>query len=163
MSAAAGGPGAAPAGSTPGWLTRVLRDQRVAFLAVGAFNTAFGFACFVGFDRLFSGLAPQWAAVVHNTATLLAAHVVSVLVAFVLHRTLVFRVTGQLWVDLARFELVNLTALGLNWVLLNLLTVWVGLPTVAAQAIVLAVIAATSFLGHKHVSFRRSASGERRG
>ncbi len=141
-----------------GWLLRRVPDQRVAFLLVGGFNTAFGFLAFVAFDRLYAALAPQWVDVVHNTVTLACAHVVSVIVAFVLYRTLVFRVTGQVWRDLARFESVYLVSLGVNWVLLNLLTVVVGLPAIVAQALVVAVIAVVSFFGHKHFSFRRSAA-----
>jgi putative flippase GtrA len=137
-------------------LRSTMSDPRVSFLGVGAFNTAFGFAAFVAFDRVFAGLAPAWTVVAHNTATLACAHVVSVLVAFVLHRRLVFRVRGHVWRDLARFESVNLVMLGLNWVLLNLLSLAAGFPSVLAQACVLVVIAATSFFGHKHISFRRS-------
>ena len=139
----------------PGWLLRRVRDQRLAFLLVGGFNTAFGFLAFVGFDRLYAALAPQWGDVVHNTVTLACAHLVSVIVAFVLYRTLVFRVTGQVWRDLARFESVYLVSLGVNWVLLNLLTVVLGLPAILAQALVVSVIAVVSFFGHKHFSFRR--------
>lgn len=141
-----------------GWLLRRVPDQRVAFLLVGGFNTAFGFLAFVAFDRLYAALAPQWVDVVHNTVTLACAHVVSVIVAFVLYRTLVFRVTGQVWRDLARFESVYLVSLGVNWVLLNLLTVVLGLPAILAQALVVGVIAVVSFFGHKHFSFRRSAA-----
>ena len=111
----------------PGWLLRRVRDQRLAFLLVG----------------------------VHNTVTLACSHVVSVIVAFVLYRTLVFRVTGQVWRDLVRFESVYLVSLGVNWVLLNLLTVVLGLPAILAQALVVSVIAVVSFFGHKHFSFRR--------
>jgi putative flippase GtrA len=88
--------------------------------------------------------------------------VVSVIVAFVLYRTLVFRVTGQVWRDLARFESVYLVSLGVNWVLLNLLTVVLGLPAILAQALVVGVIAVVSFFGHKHFSFRRSAASTER-
>ena len=47
-------------------------------------------------------------------AVLLCAHVASVLCAFVLYRTFVFRVHGHVLRDLARFEVVNLTSLGVN-------------------------------------------------
>ncbi len=141
-----------------GWLLRRVPDQRLAFLLVGGFNTAFGFLAFVGFDRLYAALAPQWGGVVHNTVTLACAHLVSVVVAFVLYRTLVFRVTGQVWRDLLRFESVYLVSLGVNWVLLNLLTVVLGLPAILAHALVISVIAVVSFFGHKHFSFRRPAA-----
>jgi putative flippase GtrA len=150
-----------PRGSEPpdrGWLLRRVRDQRVAFVLVGGVNTAVGFLAFVGFDRLYAALAPGWGSVVHNTLTLGCAHVVSVIIAFVLYRTLVFRVTGQVWRDFVRFESVYLVSLGVNWLLLNLLTVVLGLSAIVAQALVVAIIAMVSFFGHKHFSFRRSAS-----
>ena len=139
----------------PGWLLLRVRDQRLAFLLVGGFNTAFGFLAFVGFDRVYAGLPSQLGEVVHSPVTLACAHLVSVIVAFVLYRTLVFRVTGQVWRDLVRFESVYLVSLGVNWVLLNLLTVVLGLPAILAQALVVSVIAVVSFFGHKHFSFRR--------
>jgi putative flippase GtrA len=143
----------------PGWLLQRVRDQRLAFLLVGGVNTVFGFLVFIGFDRLYAALAPEWGSVVHNTVTLGCAHVVSVIVAFVLYRTLVFRVTGHLWRDLARFESVYLVSLGVNWLLLNLLTVVLGLSAILAQALVVAIIALLSFFGHKYFSFRRPTSG----
>ncbi len=139
----------------PGWLLRVIRDQRVAFLVVGGVNTLTGIAAFVGFELLVSRFAPGLAAVAHNTLVLGLAHVVTVLIAFVLYRTLVFRVHGHVWRDLARFESVYLSSLGVNWVLLNLLTLWAGLPTIPAQAIVLVLQMFWSWFGHKHFSFRR--------
>lgn len=152
-----------PEGSEPsdrGWLLQRVRDQRVAFLLVGGLNTAIGFLAFVGFDRLYAALAPEWGGVVHNTVTLACAHVVSVIIAFVLYRTLVFRVTGHLWRDLARFESVYLVSLGVNWLLLNVLTVVLGLSAIFAQALVVAIIAMLSFFGHKYFSFRRPAAGD---
>lgn len=146
--------GAAEA-ADPGWLLTRIPDQRLAFLLVGGVNTAVGFLAFVGFDRLYAALAPGWAPVLHNTVTLGCAHVLSVVIAFVLYRTLVFRVTGHVWADLVRFESVYLVSLGINWVLLNLLTVVFRLPAVLAQAIVVGIIAMISFFGHKHFSFRR--------
>lgn len=143
----------------PGWLLRRVPDQRLAFLLVGGFNTAFGFTVFVGFDRLYAALAPGWGEVLHNTVTLGCSHIVSVIVAFALYRTLVFRVSGQVWRDLMRFESVYLVSLGANWILLNLLTVVLRMPTVLAQAFVVGVIALVSFFGHKHFSFRRPQAG----
>ena len=141
-----------PNATGSGWLLRRIRDQQVAFLLVGATNTAVGFLVFVGFDRLYAAVAPAWGSVLHNTVTLACSHVVSVIIAFVLYRTLVFRVTGHLWRDLARFESVYLVSLAANWLLLNLLTVVIGLSVIVAQALVVAVV---SYFGHKHFSFRR--------
>ena len=65
----------------PGWFLRVVRDQRVAFLIVGAINTAVGFLVFAGFLVL---LGKQ-----RYLVALVCSHVVAVLIAFVLYRFVV--------------------------------------------------------------------------
>ena len=137
----------------PGWLLQVVRDQRVAFLSIGAVNTGVGFLCFAGFLAL---LGQQ-----HYMATLVCAHIVSVLIAFVLYRYVVFRVRGHLLRDLWRFETVYLVALAVNLALLPLLVQLAHLPVLLAQALILVVTALISWVGHKHFSFRRTeASGD---
>ena len=132
----------------PGWLLRVVRDQRVAFLAVGAFNTGFGFLCFAALllvlgQRLY-------------LVALLCAYVISVLLAFVLYRHLVFRVSGHVLADLGRFVTVYLSALAVNVVMLPLLVELARVPVLLAQAMIVLVTSLISWVGHKHYSFRRS-------
>jgi len=137
----------------PGWLLQVVRDQRVAFLSIGAVNTGVGFLCFAGFLAL---LGQQ-----RYMATLVCAHIVSVLIAFVLYRYVVFRVRGHLLRDLWRFETVYLVALAVNLAMLPLLVQLAHLPVLLAQALILVVTALISWVGHKHFSFRRTeASGD---
>lgn len=137
-----------PAGmkGTPGPLLSVVKDQRIAFLIVGSINTALGF----GFYTVFLSLA-------HITymLALVMAHVCAVLCAFVLYRQLVFRVRGQVLRDLFRFELVYLTSLGVNAVLLPFTVEVIGLGPLLAQFAVTAVTTVISFFGHRYFSFRR--------
>lgn len=153
------GPGPAfPGGlheDAPGWLLTAVKDQRVAFLGVGVVNTLVGFVAFFGFDDLYAAAAPGWPGVLHNTVVLACAHVVTVLVAFVLYRYLVFRVRGHLWRDLARFESVYLTSIAVNWVLLNLLVEVAHWSAKLAQTVILVLQVLLSWFGHKHFSFRR--------
>ena len=144
----------APGGmsGTPGWFLRVVRDQRVAFLIVGGINTVVGFLCFAGFLVL---LGKQ-----HYLVALVCAHVVAVLIAFVLYRFVVFRVRGHVLADLWRFETVYLSALAVNFVLLPGLVEIAHLPVLLAQALIVLVTSVMSWLGHKHYSFRRPASSE---
>ena len=136
----------------PGWLLKVIRDQRVAFLAVGAVNTVVGFLCFAGFLVV---LGQQ-----RYLVALVCAHIVSVLVAFVLYRFVVFRVRGHVLADLWRFETVYLSALAVNFVLLPALVEIAHLPVLLAQALIVLVTSVMSWVGHKHYSFRRPASSE---
>jgi putative flippase GtrA len=125
-----------------------MRDQRAAFVVIGGVNTLIGYITFVGFELT---VGPHAGYLV----VLLLAHVTSVLCAFVLYRRLVFRVRGNVLRDLARFESVYLTALGVNIVLLPLFVEIGGLPVIAAQSVIVVLGAAISFFGHKHFSFRR--------
>ena len=141
---------APPAGMAggPGPLLRVVKDQRLAFLIVGAVNTGLGTFWFVVLQLTLGRH-------VGYLVVLLCAHVVSVLMAFVLYRHLVFRVRGHVWLDLARFELVNLTSLGINVALLPVAVELLGLPVIAAQILVTGVNVVISYVGHRWFSFRR--------
>lgn len=150
-----------PAAAEPGprgWLFRVVRDQRVAFLIVGAVNLGLGFIAFFAFDDLWRAWAPGlggW----HSTVVLASAHVVTVPPAFVFYRTLVFRVRGHVWRDLARFESVLLGSLLANWVLLVPMTEVAHLAPKVAQTIIAALQVIWSWFGHKYFSFRRAPAG----
>jgi putative flippase GtrA len=147
---------APPAGMTgrQGPLFRLVRDQRVAFLLVGVANTVVGAAWFITFQLLFE----RW---VGYMVVLLCAHVAAVLCAFVLYRTFVFVVHGHVLRDLVRFEMVNLTALGINALLLPLLVELAHWPVLVAQLSIVSVTVIVSFFGHRGFSFQRSAADHR--
>jgi putative flippase GtrA len=136
----------------PGLLLRVVRDQRVAFLLVGGVNTVVGLLCFIGFLVLLGQR--------RYLAVLVCAHVVSVIIAFVLYRVVVFRVRGHVLSDLWRFETVYLSALAVNFVLLPALVELAHLRVLVAQAMIVFVTSVMSWMGHKHFSFRRRPSPE---
>ena len=139
----------------PGLLLRLIRDQRVAFLVVGAVNTGIGFLLFVAFTFTVGVAAGEaWGAWAASVVTLVCSHIVATCIAFVLHRTLVFRVRGQVWVDFLRFQSVYLVTFGINLVVLPLL-VLVGLNQIVAQALITVVTVVISWFGHKYFSFRR--------
>ena len=137
----------------PGWLLRVVRDQRVAFLVVGATNTAVGYLFFAAF---LVTVGQRWG----YLAALACTHVVSVLFAFVLYRFVVFRVRGHVLADLWRFETVYLSALAANFVLLPVLVELAHLHVLVAQALIVLVTSLISWVGHKNYSFRRPSPSE---
>lgn len=120
------------------------------FLVVGSLNTAIGVVSFVALQLMLG-------AVLHYVVVLLMSHVISVLIAFVLHRRFVFQVSGSgsILVDLARFESVYLGVLLLNLLVLPLLVEVGGLPVIPAQLGFGGVMAVLSWFGHKNFSFRR--------
>ena len=138
-------------------VARVARDQRVSFLLVGGFNTALGFAVFVVADLLVGRpVDAAFGETVGSLTTLAIAHVIGVIVAYLLYRRFVFRVTGRFWRDLARFESVYLVQLAFNSIALPL-AVGLGVPRIPAQLAIVIVSAVGSYLGHKFFSFRRPA------
>lgn len=139
-----------PAGmvGTLGPLFRLIKDQRVAFLIVGASNTVIGTGWFVLFQLTIGQRFGYM-------TSLACAHVAAVLCAFVLYRKFVFRVRGHVWLDLARFEVVNLASLGVNAVALPLFVEVVHLAPIAAQLLITCVTMFISFFGHRGFSFHR--------
>ena len=132
-----------------GPLFTLVRDQRVAFLIVGAINTVVGTAWFVLFQLT---IGTQFG----YMASLVCAHVAAVLCAFVLYRLFVFRVRGHVWLDLARFEVVNLTSLAINAISLPILVEAAGLAPIPAQLLITLVTMMVSWFGHRGFSFRRA-------
>jgi uncharacterized protein YbaR (Trm112 family)/putative flippase GtrA len=140
-------PGAVAA--DPGPKLLMARRQEIAFAMVGVVNTALGIV-----------LTVTWLAVLgHRVPAAVApaaAYSISVVVAFVLHRTLVFRVRGHLVRDFLAFIAVNSGGLLLNMVLLQLAVSVLHLPSIPSAVVVMALVAAASFFGHRHISFRRA-------
>ncbi|SDD81976.1 Putative flippase GtrA (transmembrane translocase of bactoprenol-linked glucose) [Sanguibacter gelidistatuariae] len=139
-----------------GPLFRIVRDQRVAFVIVGGFNTMLGTALFVLFQLVFERLEVGR---FDYVLSLVCAHAGSVMCSFGMQRTLVFRVRGHFWRDFVRFTGVSMGALGLNLVLLTILVEGAHLPKIPAQLIVTLVIAVGTYFLHRDFSFRR---GDRR-
>ncbi|WP_280218287.1 GtrA family protein [Nocardia neocaledoniensis] len=142
---------AAPIGGvleTPGPLLRIVKRQELAFAIVGGFNTLLGMALAVFWLGVLGDGRPGLAVV--------AAYAVSTLVAFVLHRTLVFRVRGRLLRDFVAFCGVNVGGLVLNVVLVELAVTGLGFPAAPASVIVMGLVAVLSFFGHRYISFRRA-------
>jgi putative flippase GtrA len=139
----------------PGLILRLIKDQRIAFLFVGATNTGVGFLFFIFFDLTIG----NWLDVAVNEtigslATLACAHVLGVLFAFVMYRRFVFKVKGHVLRDLARFESVYLVAIVINAIILPIL-VNIGWNRILAQLSILVVTTLISWFGHKGFSFRR--------
>lgn len=137
-----------------GWAPRLralTRSKQLRYLAVGAFNTLFGYVVFVA-------LHATLGEVVHYLLVLLLAHVVSVLVAFVGYRVIVFRVHGQVLKDLVRFWSVYVSVLAANLLALPLMIEVAGLPVLVAQGVFTVVTALASYVAHGRFSFSRPPS-----
>jgi putative flippase GtrA len=134
------------------WLSSLLRrwneDDRIRFVVVGGFNTAFGYATFA---LLFLALQ-RW---LHYVAVAFLAQAIAVAVAFFMQRTLVFRKSGSWGIDLLRFT-VSVTGIFLmNLGLLSLFVELGGLPPLVAQAIVVVLTVVATYFAHRFFSFRK--------
>ncbi|WP_054811263.1 GtrA family protein [Nocardia arizonensis] len=147
---AAGHAGATGA-ENPGPLLRLVRRQEIAFAAVGGFNTLLGMGLTVAWLAVLGADTPPSVAVV-------LAYVIGIAVAFVLHRTLVFRVRGHVVRDFLRFCVVNSGGLLMNVVLLELAVTVLRFPDKPAAVVVMGLVAVASFFGHRYISFRRPAT-----
>lgn len=143
-------------GAPPGILLRLIRDQRVAFLLVGAANTGVGFLLFIAFDlTIGTWLDAAVNPVIGSLAVLACAHVLGVLFAFVMYRAFVFKVRGHVLRDLARFESVYLVSIVINAIILPILVSF-GWNRILAQFSILIVTTLISYFGHRSFSFRRT-------
>ncbi|GGK67063.1 GtrA family protein [Nocardia camponoti] len=132
---------------TPGPLLRVVKRQELAFAIVGGFNTLLGMALAVFWLHVLGDGRPGLAMVL--------AYAVSTVVAFVGHRTLVFRVRGHVLRDFVAFCGVNAGGLLLNVVLVEVAVTGFGLPAAPSAVVVMGIVAVVSFFGHRYISFRR--------
>ncbi|MEU4711387.1 GtrA family protein [Nocardia salmonicida] len=131
-----------------GLLLRVVRRQELAFALIGGFNTVLGIVLTVAWMAVLGDSVPPAVAVA-------LAYSIGLVSAFVLHRTLVFRVRGHVLRDFLGFVVVNSGGLVLNMALLSLAVSVFGLPRMPSAVVVLGLVAVGSYFGHRHISFRR--------
>ncbi|MEV0437093.1 GtrA family protein [Nocardia sp. NPDC050413] len=134
--------------ATPGPLLRIVKRQELAFAIVGGFNTLLGMVLVVCWLQVLGDDRPS--------LSMVATYAVSTVVAFVLHRTLVFRVSGRILRDFVAFCGVNAGALVLNMVLVELGVNVFGLPAEPVSVASMGLVAVLSFFGHRYISFRRA-------
>ena len=124
-------------------------SEKLRFLVVGAYNTAFGYATFAMLYLLFGTR-------IHYLLLLIVSHFVSVTNAFVAHRRVTFAAEGSVWTQYVRFNVSYLGLLMLSLVLMPLAVERLDLHPLVASAVVLAITVIASYFVHRHFSFRRS-------
>ncbi|WP_458690129.1 GtrA family protein [Nocardia tengchongensis] len=147
--------GHAPVATAPaGPLLRLVRRQEVAFALVGGFNTLMGMVLTIFWLTVLGGSVSEDVAAALSVAL---AYAVGMVIAFALHRTLVFRVRGHVLRDFVAFVGVNAVGMVLNMVLLQLAVSLLHAPAKPAAVVIMGLVAVASFFGHRHISFRRPA------
>lgn len=128
-------------------LRRLLADQRVTYLIVGGLNTAVGLGLFV---------VLYLAVDLPYLAGLALAYAIALPFGFVLQRRFVFKVTGPVGADFARYALVQSGAFAMNVVILPALVEVFDAPVVPAQVVSLGLVVVGSYLLHQGFTFKRA-------
>lgn len=121
-------------------------DLRLRFLAVGAWNTVFGYGCYA---LLFLVLGPH----LHYLWIQVVAHFVSVSQAFVLHRRYTFRSSAPWLPEFLRFNASYLGTLGGGLLAQWLLVGGLGVHPLLGAALVTGVTVVLSYGLHRYYSF----------
>ena len=125
--------------------------QFLGFLLTGGFAAAVNFGSRILYNKAMS-----------FSAAVVCAYITGMITAFVLNKLFVFRESRQAVHHAAGyFVLVNLVAVAQTWaismLLLHWVLPWLGVSAYAreiAHAVGVVVPVFTSYLGHKHLSFR---------
>ena len=123
-------------------------NEKYRFLIVGGINTLIGFLLFAFFQSVFGKTYGYFVSL--YVSTFFAS-----LIAFILHRSLVFKVTGSVFRDYFRFQVTYIFPLIVSSVLLPIFVSIFGWNVYLSQALILGFLAVVSFFGHKYFSFRR--------
>jgi putative flippase GtrA len=140
--------------------------QVIRYLAVGAWNTLFGYGCFFLFAHLLVHLMPSTPSLAASVASVVAT-LTNITVSFVGYKLFVFKTKGNFFREYARSFLVYLPSLILSAVAIAPLTVLLDRMMTAHQqqapymagAILAFITVVFSFFGHKHISFRQRSVG----
>ena len=130
-----------------GKLRAFLNKQKIRFILVGGFNTAFGYALFALVSTLFSKQ-------VGYIGALLMAHAVSSSLAYSLHSRLVFNDGHRGPRVFLKFQSVYVVPLLTNLLALPVLVEFLKAPVLLAQAAFSLSWVALSFLAHRDFTFR---------
>jgi putative flippase GtrA len=138
--------------ATPPWL------QVVRYVLVGGWNTIFGYTCFFFMTRWLTSFMPTYSYIVAS----LGSNLVSITVAFFAYKRYVFKTSGNYLHEWLRCLIVYSGTIVLSAVAIAPLVgvirhvsrFYTQAPYIAG-AVVMVLGAVSSFLGHKHISFRR--------
>lgn len=135
--------------------------QLVRYLAVGLWNTLFGYGCFFAFTKLLLHLVPGHPSLMASAAVI-ASTLVNITVSFFGYKLFVFRSAGNALYEYLRSFIVYLPTMAIGAVTIAPLTLafehvsrlraWA--PYIAGAAIQ-AVTVIVSFIGHKRITFRQ--------
>lgn len=124
------------------------RREQLLYLAVGGWNTVFGYAVWALMQFL---LGPY----LHYLVVVVLSWPIAVLNAYLGYRYIVFRSRGSVLRELPRFSVVYFVMLMVNLALLPVALRVLPFNIYGVQASFTVVVVVCSYLAHKYYSFRR--------
>lgn len=126
------------------------RREQVLYLAVGGWNTVFGYGVWALLQFL---LGSRF----HYLAVVLLAWPIAVLNAYLAYRYIVFRSRSPVLKEFPRFSVVYFATLVVNLALLPIALQVLPFNIYGIQALLTAVLVICSYLAHRYYSFSRRA------
>lgn len=126
--------------------------EQVLYLVVGGWNTVFGYGVWALMQYLLGNH-------LHYLVVVVLSWPIAVLNAYLGYRYVVFRSRGSVLRELPRFSLVYAATLVVNLALLPIALAVLPFNIYVIQALFTTVVVVSSYLGHKHFSFRGGHQG----
>lgn len=120
--------------------------EQFLYLAVGAWNTLFGYAVFAVLYYFLHGSAS-------NSVIIVMSYVISIANAYLGYRYIVFRSHGRVLRELPRFSAVYVLTMVVNLIFFPLALETLPGSAYLVQAIFTAGVVVASYLGHRYFSF----------
>lgn len=123
------------------------RREQLLYLAVGGWNTVFGYAIWAVLQYLLGEH-------LHYLVIVLISWPIAVLNAYIGYRYIVFRSHGPILKELPRFSTVYVATLVANLILLPIALRVLPFSIYIVQGLLLVIVVVSSYLAHKYYSFR---------
>jgi len=121
--------------------------EKLQYLAIGAFNTAFGYVVWAALYRL---LSPA----VSYAPILILSYCLAIANAYVWYRFVVFRSHASVWRELPRFSGVYLATMVVNLIAYPIALHHLAVNAYVVQALFTLGVVVASYTAHKNFSFR---------
>ena len=128
--------------------------EKIMYLIVGMWNTAFGYGLFAALYYLLSKS-------MHYNAILFISYLVSTINAYLFYKYLVFKIKGNLVKGYLKFSVVYVYAYLGNMLILFGLKRFTSIDLYSGQAISVVLIVLVSYFSHKKYTFKKDLLIER--
>lgn len=126
--------------------------EKILYLLIGGWNTLLGYGVYYLLYRTFKGK-------VHYVVLLIPANIIAITNAYLSYKILLFRTKvgfKKSLLEYLRFYMVYGVSMLINLILLPFFVEIIGLPILAAQAVVMFITIIISYTGHKYFSFKHN-------